>query len=63
MGAGVLACCMVAFVRTQGTPGELVVDGRYRWVRNPMCAGAPLVVLGHVAYAASWPPLIYAFGL
>jgi protein-S-isoprenylcysteine O-methyltransferase Ste14 len=40
-------------------PRELVVQGLYRYVRNPMYLGVVLVLLGEVAYFRSTPLLQY----
>jgi len=59
-----------AFVRKgQGTPipidppTRLIIQGLYRYVRNPMYVGAILIVLGEVIYFHFGWLLLYAVGL
>jgi protein-S-isoprenylcysteine O-methyltransferase Ste14 len=59
-----------AFVRKgQGTPipinppTRLIIQGLYRYVRNPMYVGAILVVLSEVIYFHSGWLVVYAVGL
>jgi protein-S-isoprenylcysteine O-methyltransferase Ste14 len=60
----------VAFVWIgQGTPilieppVYLVIVGLYRYLRNPMYAGALLMVLADALYFGSWWIMLYASGL
>jgi len=60
----------IAFVRLgKGTPvpidppTRLVINGLYRYVRNPMYVGAILIVLAEVVYYGSWFLMLYAAGL
>jgi len=60
----------IVFVRKgQGTPipieppTRLVLQGLYRYVRNPMYAGAVLILLGDVIFFHSGWLLLYAVGL
>jgi protein-S-isoprenylcysteine O-methyltransferase Ste14 len=60
----------IAFVRKgQGTPipidppTRLVVEGLYRYVRNPMYVGAILILLSEVIFFRSGWLLLYALGL
>lgn len=39
---------------------RLVVEGPYRFVRNPMISGVLFVLLGEAAWAASWPLLAWS---
>jgi len=41
-------------------PRQLVVQGPYRFVRNPMISGVVLVLLGEAAFLASRPHAIWA---
>lgn len=65
-GTLVIIWCSMDFIRKgRGTPAhvdppkELVVDGLYRHVRNPIYAGALLVQLGYVLWFASRFAIIY----
>lgn len=66
-GAGLALACILSFVRFgQGTPAPfdpprvLVARGPYRVMRNPMYAGATIVLLGVALYYASWALGLYA---
>jgi protein-S-isoprenylcysteine O-methyltransferase Ste14 len=70
MAAGVLLCgwCVVRFQRARGTPvpmnppDELIINGPYAWVRNPMVTGVfgalfGLGILLHsIGIALIWTP-------
>lgn len=65
-GVLLLGACIVEFARSgRGTlapvdpPKELVVQGLYRFVRNPMYLSVSLIVLGEALAAASLPLLLY----
>lgn len=65
-GAVVLLQSFVAFVRHgRGTPAppapteRLVIEGAYRYVRNPMYVAVFTVVFGQVLLFTSWMLLIY----
>jgi protein-S-isoprenylcysteine O-methyltransferase Ste14 len=67
LGAALTLWCVTAFIRTgKGTPApfdaprRLVIRGPYRWVRNPMYAGAALAVAGGALFYASAWLLAYA---
>jgi protein-S-isoprenylcysteine O-methyltransferase Ste14 len=60
LGAGLLALCILEFARRgRGTlspvdpPRQLVVEGLYRYVRNPMYLSVTLIVLGEVVLTRS----------
>jgi protein-S-isoprenylcysteine O-methyltransferase Ste14 len=60
VGVAVLAACVWEFARSgRGTlapvdpPRELVVQGLYRYVRNPMYVGVTLIILGEAVLARS----------
>lgn len=66
-GTAVLLWCVRDFaVRGRGTlapvdpPRELVSEGLYRWVRNPMYVGVVTVLLGHALWFGSRALLVYA---
>ncbi len=44
-------------------PTRLVINGLYRYVRNPMYVGAILIVLAETAYFSSLYLLLYTAGL
>jgi protein-S-isoprenylcysteine O-methyltransferase Ste14 len=44
-------------------PRDLVVQGLYRWVRNPMYVGGLLVVLGHLLWSGALTLLLYLAAL
>jgi protein-S-isoprenylcysteine O-methyltransferase Ste14 len=62
----VLIDSFVRFARSLGTPApiapteRLVVDGWYRFVRNPMYVAVVSIILGQVMIFWSWPALVYA---
>lgn len=64
-GAAAIWCVADFRVKGHGTPAPaaptvtLVESGLYRYSRNPMYAGALLVVLGHVLWFQSWVLLMY----
>jgi protein-S-isoprenylcysteine O-methyltransferase Ste14 len=67
VGAGILFRCIWDFARVgRGTlapvdpPRELVVQGLYRYVRNPMYLGVLFLLLGEAAFFASDGLLYYA---
>jgi protein-S-isoprenylcysteine O-methyltransferase Ste14 len=67
IGTAVLLWCVRDFaVRGRGTlapvdpPKELVAEGLYRWVRNPMYVGVVTVLLGHALWFGSRTLLLYA---
>ncbi|MGH7584974.1 MAG: methyltransferase family protein [Gemmatimonadales bacterium] len=66
LGVLLLALCVLEFARRgQGTlspadpPRALVVQGPYRWVRNPMYLAVTLVLLGEVLLTRSPGLLLY----
>lgn len=65
-GAVLLAACIWEFARRgRGTlspvdpPKELVVQGLYRYVRNPMYVGVSLIILGEALLARSTALVLY----
>jgi protein-S-isoprenylcysteine O-methyltransferase Ste14 len=65
-GALVIVWCSADFVRRgRGTPAhadpprELVINGLYRYVRNPIYLGALMVLLGYVLWFASRMVALY----
>ena len=69
IGVAVLAACIVDFARRgRGTlspadaPRVLVVQGLYRWVRNPMYVGGAILLAGEVLVSGSRSVLYYALG-
>lgn len=69
-GATLLAACIVEFARSgRGTlspvdpPRELVVQGLYRWVRNPMYVGVMTILMGEALLLHSLTLLEYAAGV
>ena len=65
-GAALLIACIVEFARSgRGTlspadpPKELVVQGLYRYVRNPMYLSVSTIVLGEVMLTKSMALFIY----
>jgi protein-S-isoprenylcysteine O-methyltransferase Ste14 len=65
-GSALLMACIVDFARKgRGTlspvdpPKELVVQGLYRYVRNPMYLSVSTIVLGEVLLTKSAPLFIY----
>ena len=65
-GLWVLIDSFARFARNLGTPApiappeRLVVDGWYRYVRNPMYVSVLAIILGQALLFASWPVLVYA---
>jgi protein-S-isoprenylcysteine O-methyltransferase Ste14 len=66
-GAAVALWCIFTFATTgRGTPApfdpprRLVIQGPYRFVRNPMYIGAGLALAGAALFYQSWPLLGYA---
>jgi protein-S-isoprenylcysteine O-methyltransferase Ste14 len=66
-GATVALWCIFTFVFVgRGTPApfdpprRLVIEGPYRFVRNPMYIGAGLALAGAALFYESWPLLGYA---
>lgn len=65
-GAALLIACIVDFARKgRGTlspvdpPKELVVQGLYRYVRNPMYLSVLTIVAGEIILTRSGPLLVY----
>jgi protein-S-isoprenylcysteine O-methyltransferase Ste14 len=65
-GIALLAMCIWEFARRgRGTlspvdpPKELVVQGLYRYVRNPMYLAVSLILIGEHMLTHSWPLLVY----
>jgi len=62
----VIRCIRDFFITGRGTlapvepPAQLVINGLYRYVRNPMYVGVVTMVLGEAWLFASWPLLIHA---
>jgi protein-S-isoprenylcysteine O-methyltransferase Ste14 len=66
VGAAVALCCVFTFASIgKGTPApfdpprRLVIQGPYRYLRNPMYVGAGLALAGAALYFESWPLLGY----
>ena len=66
-GAAVALWCILTFATIgRGTPApfdpprRLVIQGPYRFVRNPMYIGAGLALAGAALFYGSWPLLGYA---
>jgi protein-S-isoprenylcysteine O-methyltransferase Ste14 len=66
LGVALLAECIWQFARRgRGTlspvdpPRHLVVEGLYKYVRNPMYLAVSLIVLGEALIAASWTVFFY----
>jgi len=66
VGSALLASCIWEFARSgRGTlapidpPGELVVRGLYRYVRNPMYLSVTVIILGETLLARSRALLFY----
>jgi len=66
VGVALLAACIWDFARRgRGTlspvdpPKELVVQGLYRYVRNPMYVGVSLIILGEALLARSTTLVLY----
>ena len=67
VGATIAVWCIFTFATIgKGTPApfdpprSLVVEGPYRFVRNPMYIGAGLALIGVAIFYGSWPLLGYA---
>jgi protein-S-isoprenylcysteine O-methyltransferase Ste14 len=67
IGAGVAVWCILTFAAIgRGTPApfdpprKLVIEGPYRFVRNPMYIGAGLALIGAGIFYGSWQLLGYA---
>ena len=67
VGVGMLIWCFGDFlIKGRGTPApidppkELVVDGLYRYFRNPMYVGVLMVIFGHFLWLGYWILSIYA---
>ena len=65
-GTGVLATCIWEFAHSgRGTlapvdpPKHLVVQGLYRYVRNPMYVGVTTILLGELVIARTWALALY----
>lgn len=70
LGTVIYFWCLWHFAVTgRGTPApidapkRLVVQGLYRYVRNPMYVGVLLVIVGWAVFFWSWAILIYGFGV
>jgi protein-S-isoprenylcysteine O-methyltransferase Ste14 len=72
LGAGVtiyLWCARDFMVKGLGTPAPvsapkmLVINGLYRWVRNPMYSGVLLVILGQAIFYGSRIVFVYLIGV
>ena len=66
LGIALLGACIWEFARRgRGTlspvdpPKELVVQGLYRYMRNPMYVGVSLIILGEAALASSTALVVY----
>jgi protein-S-isoprenylcysteine O-methyltransferase Ste14 len=65
LGLIVLIDSFVRFARSLGTPApiaptqHLVVDGWYRFVRNPMYVAVIAIIFGQALLFASWPAAIW----
>lgn len=66
-GGAITLWCILVFAMTGGgtpapfdPPGRLVVEGPYRYVRNPMYVGAALTLAGAALFWDAWPLLVYA---
>ena len=67
VGAAIALWCILIFASIgRGTPApfdpprRLVIQGPYRFVRNPMYIGAGLALAGAALFYRSWPILGYA---
>ena len=65
-GIALLAVCIWEFAsRGRGTlspvdpPKELVVEGLYRYVRNPMYLAVSIILIGEHMLTHSWPLFVY----
>ena len=67
VGLIALVACFADFVVARGTPApvapteRLVVEGLYRYVRNPMYVAVVTIILGQALWHASWWVLAYGF--
>ena len=65
-GVVVLLDAFTRFARADGTPAppmptaQLVIDGPYRYVRNPMYLAVLTIILGQALLFGSWADLLYA---
>lgn len=65
VGIAFLLVSFVRFALAGGTPAppaptqHLVVEGPYRYVRNPMYLAVAAIILGQAVLCASWPVLVY----
>jgi protein-S-isoprenylcysteine O-methyltransferase Ste14 len=65
----VVAACFVAFVRARGTPvpvaptERLVVEGFFRYVRNPMYVAVVVLALDIALWHGSWWAAAYGLGV
>jgi protein-S-isoprenylcysteine O-methyltransferase Ste14 len=66
LGSGLLVACIIEFARTgRGTlspldpPRRLVVNGLYRYVRNPMYLSVTLIVFGEALLVRSGGLIVY----
>ena len=66
VGVAIYLWCAWEFARARGTPApidpprELVVNGLYRFTRNPMYFGVLLILAGETVFFLSAPLLVYA---
>ncbi len=67
LGLSIYFRCLWAFARTgRGTPAPIdapkvrVVEGLYRYVRNPIYLGVLLLLIGEAGFFETWRLLIYA---
>ena len=70
IGAAMYGWCLWDFAhRGRGTPApidapkHLVVNGLYRYVRNPMYVGVLLLIAGWSLFFKSWPILFYGIAI
>jgi protein-S-isoprenylcysteine O-methyltransferase Ste14 len=60
VGLAALVACFADFVAARGTPApvapteRLVVEGLYRYVRNPMYVAVVTIILGQALWHGSW---------
>lgn len=66
IGTGIIIWCSVDMIQKgKGTPAhldppkKLIVNGLYRYTRNPIYVGALLVLLGHIVWFGSGLVIIY----
>ena len=68
-GLWVLVDCFRSFARNLGTPApiaptqRLVVDGWYRYVRNPMYVAVVAIIAGQALVFWHWGLLVYGLGV